>query len=91
MAVKDIFFANQKNRPFAITSLLGLVFRRRRVVFILLAMPPTSRGGRRWCCGVADSSLSLKPQTKTVPLVCKNNIFDCHNLSATFTNFAKQS
>ena len=27
--------------------------------------------GRRWWCGVADSSLSLKPQTKrTVPLVC---------------------
>ena len=47
------------------------VFRRRRAVFILLAMPPTSRGGRRWCCGVADSSLSLKPQTKgTVLLVC---------------------
>ena len=22
---------------------------------------------------------------------CKKNIFDCHNLSATFTNFAKQS
>ena len=28
-------------------------------------------GGRRWWCGVADSSLSLKPQTKgTVLLVC---------------------
>ena len=27
--------------------------------------------GRRWCCGVADSSLSLEPQTKgTVLLVC---------------------
>ena len=47
-------------QPWSITSLLGLVFRRRRVVFILLAMPPTSRGGRRWCCGVADSSLCLK-------------------------------
>ena len=27
--------------------------------------------GRRWCCGVADSSLSLEPQTKgTVLSVC---------------------
>ena len=47
-------------RTWSISFLPGLVFRRRRVVFILLAMPPTSRGGRRWCCGVADSSLNLK-------------------------------
>ena len=49
----------------------GFVFRRRRAVFILLAIPPTSRGGRRWCCGVADSSLSLKPQTKGTVLLQK--------------------
>ena len=32
-------------RTWSITSLPGLVFRRRRAVFILLAMPPTSQEG----------------------------------------------
>ena len=35
-------------RTWSITSLPGLVFRRRRAVFVLLSMPPTSTGAKRW-------------------------------------------
>ena len=38
----DIQYCNNYWRTWSITSLLDLVFRRRRAVFILLAMPPTS-------------------------------------------------
>ena len=52
---------NNYGRTWSITSLPGLVFRRRREVFILLAMPPTSLGRAAlvmWC-----DWFKLQPQT----------------------------
>ena len=37
---------------------------------------------------IQASASNHKPKGR---FFCKKNIFDCHNLSATFTNFAKQS
>ena len=80
----SVWYCNY-GRTWSITSLLGLVFRRRRVVFILGAMPPPSLGRAAlgvWCGWFKPqpqitNQRNHKPkQTKgTVLLCCKPRDF----------------
>ena len=66
----SIWYCNY-GRTWSITSLPGLFFAEGERFLSFWRCHRPRWGGWRWWCGVADSSLSLKPQTKgTVLLVC---------------------